>query len=72
MRDSLKKFTGLVDEGGDTEAMSLALTEIESIQDEQDMYIQQLEREKAALLRKIQELGSEIVRTSSGPARMPY
>ncbi|XP_051222670.1 uncharacterized protein [Lolium perenne] len=72
MRDSLKKCAGLVDEGGDTEAMSLALTEVEGVQDEQEVYIQQLEREKAALLRKISELGSEIVRSSSGPARMPY
>jgi hypothetical protein len=72
MRDSLKKCAGLVDEGGDTEAMSLALTEVEGVQDEQEVYIQQLEREKGALLRKISELGSEIVRSSSGPARMPY
>ncbi|KAL5228818.1 hypothetical protein ABZP36_017083 [Zizania latifolia] len=72
MRDILKKFTGLIDEGGDPEALSLAVTEIEGIQDEQDVYIGQLEREKAALLRKIQELGSEIFRTSSAPPRMPY
>ena len=72
MRDSLKKCVGLVDEGGDAEAISLALTEVEGVQDEQEVYIQQLEREKAVLLRKIHELGSEIVRSSSGPPRLPY
>lgn len=72
MRDSLKKCVGLVDEGGDTEALSLALTEVEGVQDEQDLYIQQLEREKAMLLRKINELGSEMVRSSSGPPKTPY
>lgn len=72
MRDSLKKFTGLIDEGGDPEALSLAVTEIEGIQGEQEEYIEVLEREKAMLLHKIHELGSEIIRTSSGPPRMPY
>ncbi|KAL6626670.1 hypothetical protein ACP70R_030396 [Stipagrostis hirtigluma subsp. patula] len=72
MRDSLKKFTGLIDEGGDPEALSLAVTEIEGIQGEQEAYIEQLEREKAVLLRKIHELGSEIIRTASGPPKTPY
>ncbi|KAG2587215.1 hypothetical protein PVAP13_5NG125900 [Panicum virgatum] len=67
MRDSLKKFTGLIDEGGDPEALSLAVTEMEGIQSEQEGYIEVLEREKAMLLHKIQELGSEIIRTTSGP-----
>ncbi|KAG2595919.1 hypothetical protein PVAP13_5KG117400 [Panicum virgatum] len=67
MRDSLKKFTGLIDEGGDPEALSLAVTEMEGIQSEQEEYIEVLEREKAMLLHKIQELGSEIIRTASGP-----
>ncbi|CAO2174462.1 unnamed protein product [Urochloa humidicola] len=72
MRGSLKKFTGLIDEGGDPEALSLAVTEMEGIQSEQEEYIEILEREKAMLLRKIHELGSEIMRTSSGPPRSPY
>ncbi|OEL23269.1 hypothetical protein BAE44_0015712 [Dichanthelium oligosanthes] len=67
MRESLKKFTGLIDEGGDLEALSLAVTEMEGIQSEQEGYIEVLEREKAMLLHKIHELGSEIIRTSSGP-----
>ncbi|KAL6847833.1 hypothetical protein ACP4OV_021961 [Aristida adscensionis] len=71
MRDSMKKFTGLI-EGGDLEALALAVTEMEAIQGEQEAYTQQLEREKAALLHKIRELGSEITRSSSGPPRMPY
>ncbi|RLM92548.1 synaptotagmin-5 [Panicum miliaceum] len=72
MRDSLKKFTGLIEEGGDPEALSLAVTEMEGIQSEQEEYIEVLEREKAMLLHKIQELGSEIIRTTSGPPRTPY
>ncbi|KAJ1282797.1 hypothetical protein BS78_03G079300 [Paspalum vaginatum] len=72
MRDSLKKFTGLIDEGGDPEALSLAVAEMEGIQGEQEDYIEVLEREKAMLLHKIHELGSEIVRTTSGPPRTPY
>ncbi|XP_062192177.1 synaptotagmin-4-like [Phragmites australis] len=72
MRDSLKKFTGLIDEGGDPEALSLAVTEMEGIQGEQELYIDQLEREKAMLLHKTHELGSEIIRTSSGPPKTPY
>ncbi|XP_044974425.1 extended synaptotagmin-1 [Hordeum vulgare subsp. vulgare] len=72
MRDSLKKCAGLVDDGGDLESLSLALTEVEGVQDEQEVYIQQLEREKALMLQKIHDLGSEIVRTSSGPPRTPY
>lgn len=72
MRDSLKKFTGLIDEGGDPEALSLAVTEMEGIQGEHEEYIETLEREKAMLLHKINELGSEIIRTSSGPPRTRY
>lgn len=72
MRESLKKFSGLIEDGGDPEALSLAVTEMEGIQSEQEVYIQQLEREKAVLLRRIHELGSEIIRTSSGPPRTPY
>lgn len=72
MRDSLKKFTGLIDDGGDPEALALAVTEMEGIQGEQEEYIETLEREKAMLLHKIHELGSEIIRTSSGPPRTRY
>nr|CAB3476439.1 unnamed protein product [Digitaria exilis] len=72
MRHGLKKFTGLIDEGGDPEALSLAVTEMEGIQTEQEEYIEVLEREKAMLLHKIQELGSQIIRTASGPPKTPY
>jgi hypothetical protein len=36
----LEKFSGLIEEGGDPEALSLAVTEIEGIQSEQEVYIQ--------------------------------
>lgn len=71
MRDSLKRFTGLIDDGGDLEALALAVAEMEGIQGEQEEYVETLEREKAMLLHKINELGSEIIRTS-GPPRTPY
>jgi hypothetical protein len=72
MRDSLKRFTGLIDDGGDPEALALAVAEMEGIQGEQEEYVETLEREKAMLLHKINELGSEIIRTASGPPRTPY
>ncbi|WOL02840.1 hypothetical protein Cni_G11559 [Canna indica] len=71
IRDILKKFQGLIEEG-DLDALSLALSEVDSAEDKQEEYMIQLEREKALLINKINELGHEISRTSSGPAKIPY
>lgn len=71
MRGVLKKLKGLVEEG-DLDALSNALNEIESAEDAQQEYMDQLERERSLLIGKIGELDHEINRTSSTPASMPY
>jgi ribosomal 50S subunit-associated protein YjgA (DUF615 family) len=69
MRDMLKKLKGLVEEG-DLDTLSNALNEIESVEDTQQEYMDQLERERSLLISKIGELDHEINRTSSAPARL--
>lgn len=71
VRELLKKLHGLI-EDGDYENLSLALSEVENIEDGQVEYMLQLEKEKTLLLDKIGELGREISRTSSTPSKMPY
>ncbi|KAH7658486.1 C2 domain-containing protein [Dioscorea alata] len=71
VRELLKKLNGLI-EDGDYENLSLALSEVENIEDGQVEYMLQLEKEKTLLLDKIGELGREISRTSSTPSKMPY
>lgn len=71
MRDMVKKLQGQI-EDGDLEALSLALSEVESVEDEQEEYMIQLEREKFMMINKINELGHEVTRTSSGPANIHY
>ncbi|XP_072999935.1 uncharacterized protein [Typha latifolia] len=71
MREVLKKFQGLV-EDGDLEGLSLSLSEVESIEDAQEEYMLQLEREKTLLISRISELGQEITRTTSTPANFPF
>ncbi|CAA6661327.1 unnamed protein product [Spirodela intermedia] len=64
----LKKLQSSL-KGGDLESLPLALAELESIKDEQDEYMWQLETEKALLLEKISELYREINNTSPSPTR---
>ncbi|ONK81485.1 uncharacterized protein A4U43_C01F29630 [Asparagus officinalis] len=71
MRGIFSKFQGLV-EDGDLEGLSLALSEVESVEDAQEEYMLQLEKEKTLLINKINELGHEISRTSSTPGKIPY
>ncbi|KAJ6814904.1 extended synaptotagmin-1 isoform X2 [Iris pallida] len=71
IREIMKKFQSLI-EDGDLEALSLALSEVESAEDAQQEYMLQLEREKSLLIKKISELGHEISRTSSTPGNIPY
>ncbi|KAJ1684909.1 hypothetical protein LUZ63_016299 [Rhynchospora breviuscula] len=71
MRGVLKKLKGLVEEG-DLDALSNALNEIESAEDAQEEYMDQLERERSLLISKIGELDHEINRTSSAPARLHF
>ena len=39
MRDILKKFKGLIDKGGDLEALSVVVMEMEGVQGEQEEYV---------------------------------
>ncbi|KAK1301656.1 hypothetical protein QJS10_CPB12g00356 [Acorus calamus] len=59
IRETVKNFRGLVDQG-DLEGLSLALGEIEGIEEVQEEYMLQLEREKMLLLEKIRNLALEI------------
>lgn len=67
----LKQLQCLID-NGDLEGLSLALSEVENAEDEQEKYMIQLESEKALMISKINELGHEVTRASSGPINMPY
>lgn len=71
MREMLKKLQGLVDDG-ELEGLSFALSELESAEDTQEEYILSLEREKTLLLNKINDLGHEIMRSTSSPSSFPY
>ncbi|XP_074572808.1 tricalbin-1-like [Curcuma longa] len=66
MRGMLKQLQCLIDKG-DLEALSLALSVVENAQDDQEKYMIQLESEKALMISKIDELGHEVRRASSGP-----
>ncbi|GAB4851993.1 AT3g18370/MYF24_8 [Ancistrocladus abbreviatus] len=49
----------------DTEGMSTALSELESLEDTQEEYMLQLETERTVLLNKINELGQELLNSST-------
>lgn len=66
MRQSMTKFKALVDDG-DLEALSLALSEMEDLEDVQEEYMVQLETEETLLINKISELGNEINKSSPRP-----
>ncbi|KAL0906439.1 hypothetical protein M5K25_024934 [Dendrobium thyrsiflorum] len=71
MREILKNHQGLVADG-QLEGLSSALNELESAEDAQEDYILSLEREKTLLVNKINDLGHEIMRSSSSPSSLPY
>lgn len=58
-------------EDGNLEALSTALTEIESFEDMQEEYMMQLETEQMLLLNKIAELGQEMLNSSPALSRRP-
>ncbi|RDX73488.1 Synaptotagmin-5, partial [Mucuna pruriens] len=64
MREMVKKFRSLI-EDGNLEGLSTTLSELESLEDTQEGYIAQLETEQMLLLSKINELGQEIINSSS-------
>ncbi|KAF8399118.1 hypothetical protein HHK36_014983 [Tetracentron sinense] len=67
MRQTLTKFQALFGDG-DLEGISLALSEIESLEDVQEEYMVQLETENTLLVNKITELGQEIFISSPSPS----
>lgn len=65
------KLQGLL-EDGDLEGLSLALSEVESLEVAQEEYMLQLEKEQTVLIDKISKLGQEINRTTSAPGEISY
>ncbi|KAI3976577.1 hypothetical protein MKX01_008435 [Papaver californicum] len=68
MRQVLRRLRRLVDDA-DVEALSLAVSEMESIQEVEEEYMVQLESEQSLLINKIGELGQEMYKASPSPSR---
>ncbi|XP_027340284.1 synaptotagmin-4-like isoform X2 [Abrus precatorius] len=64
IREMMKKFRSLI-EDGNLEGLSTTLSELETLEDTKEGYIAQLETEQMLLLSKINELGQEMVNSSS-------
>ncbi|KAL2342484.1 hypothetical protein Fmac_003769 [Flemingia macrophylla] len=71
MREMVKKFRSLI-EDGNLEGLSTTLSELESLEDTLEGYVEQLETEQMLLLSKINELGQEINSSSfeSSPSQI--
>uniref|UniRef100_A0A1J3EC76 C2 domain-containing protein n=1 Tax=Noccaea caerulescens TaxID=107243 RepID=A0A1J3EC76_NOCCA len=63
MKQVMIKFQNLIDDG-DLEGLGEALGELESLEDEQEEYLVQLQREQTLLINKIKDLGKEILNSS--------
>ncbi|KAG5014737.1 hypothetical protein JHK85_020873 [Glycine max] len=70
MREMMKKFRSLI-EDENLEGLTTTLSELESLEDTQEGYITQLETEQMLLLSKINELGREIINSSSRASSSP-
>ncbi|XP_017442457.1 synaptotagmin-4 isoform X3 [Vigna angularis] len=70
MREMLKKFRSLI-EDGNLEGLTSTLSELESLEDTMEGYVAQLETEQMLLLSKINELGQEILNSSSSLSSSP-
>lgn len=66
----MKKFRSLI-EDENLEGLTTTLSELESLEDTQEGYITQLETEQMLLLSKINELGREIINSSSRASSSP-
>lgn len=66
----LKKFRSLI-EDGNLEGLTSTLSELESLEDTMEGYVAQLETEQMLLLSKINELGQEILNSSSSLSSSP-
>ncbi|XP_027359435.1 synaptotagmin-5 isoform X2 [Abrus precatorius] len=63
IKQMMIKFRSLI-EDGNLEGLATILSELETLEDTQEGYIVQLETEQMLLLRKIKELGQEIINSS--------
>ncbi|KAL3512244.1 hypothetical protein ACH5RR_024961 [Cinchona calisaya] len=68
MKRTMIKFQSLI-EDGNLEGLSASMIDLESLHDTQEEYISQLEMEQMLLLNKINELGQEVLNSSSGLVR---
>ncbi|KAJ3694418.1 hypothetical protein LUZ60_009898 [Juncus effusus] len=70
MRGIVRKLKGLVEEG-EWESVGMVVSELEGCEDAQEEYMEVLERERNVLVRKIGELGHELLgRSSSAPVNL--
>ncbi|BAB01103.1 unnamed protein product [Arabidopsis thaliana] len=70
MKQVMIKFQNLIDDG-DLEGLAEALEELESLEDEQEQYLLQLQTEQSLLINKIKDLGSGSGTGSSYNRRLP-
>ncbi|PKI48319.1 extended synaptotagmin-1 [Punica granatum] len=64
MKQTMAKFHSLIEEGN-LEELSTVTSEMESLEDLQEVYMMQLETEQMLLLNKIKELGQEMFNSAS-------
>ncbi|XP_058732343.1 synaptotagmin-5-like [Vicia villosa] len=64
IKEMTKKIRCLIEEGN-LEELSTSLSELQTLEDTQEGYIAQLETEQMLLISKINELGKEIIKSSS-------
>ncbi|XP_059455671.1 multiple C2 domain and transmembrane region protein 8-like isoform X2 [Corylus avellana] len=68
MKQTMNKFQSLIEEGN-LDGLSIALSDIESLEGMQEEYMVQLETEQMLLINKITELGQEVFSTSPSLSR---
>jgi hypothetical protein len=68
MKQTMNKFHSFIDDGN-LDELSIALNDIESLEDMQEEYMVQLETEQMLLINKITELGQEVLSTSHSLSR---
>ena len=71
IKEMMVKIRCLI-EDGNIEGLSTTLSELETLEDTQEAYIDQLETEQMLLLSKIKELGQEIINSSPSMTRKSF
>lgn len=64
MKEATNKFCSLM-EDRNFEGLSTSLSELESLEDLQEVYMAQLEREQMLLINKVSDLSREVLNRSS-------